>query len=192
MKTAAAVLWDHGEDWRIEELELDEPREGEVLVRLAASGLCHQSDEHVRVGDLPLGALPGIGGHAGGWPTGDPGVHAGRRQRRVRGHARPPRHPRADPVRVRDEMEFLVRQQNNTPPEEREALRPKERARAQELREAGILVKIWRVLGSTDSIALYEAADADALHEALLSLPTARWMKFQVEPLVTHPQEKKT
>lgn len=88
-------------------------------------------------------------------------------------------------------MEFLVRQQNNTPPDEREALRPQERARAQQLREAGVLVKIWRVLGSTDSIALYQADDADALHEALMSLPTARWMTFQVEPLVTHPQEKK-
>ncbi len=62
--TQAAVLWEYGQDWQIEELELDEPREGEVLVELAASGLCH-SDEHVRVGDLPLGALPGIGGHEG-------------------------------------------------------------------------------------------------------------------------------
>jgi NDMA-dependent alcohol dehydrogenase len=64
VQTEAAVLWDYGADWQIEELELDDPREGEVLVRLAASGLCH-SDEHVRVGDLPLEALPGIGGHEG-------------------------------------------------------------------------------------------------------------------------------
>lgn len=58
------MLWDYGQDWQIEELELDEPKEREVLVRLTASGLCH-SDEHVRTGDLPLGALPGIGGHEG-------------------------------------------------------------------------------------------------------------------------------
>ncbi|RBY82398.1 alcohol dehydrogenase [Geodermatophilus sp. TF02-6] len=64
MRTEAAVLWDYGQDWRVEELELDEPRQGEVLVRLAASGLCH-SDEHVRVGDLPMEALPVIGGHEG-------------------------------------------------------------------------------------------------------------------------------
>ncbi|HET6503770.1 MAG TPA: muconolactone Delta-isomerase family protein [Amycolatopsis sp.] len=92
-------------------------------------------------------------------------------------------------------MEFLVRQQNNSAqalsPDEREALRTRERARAQELREAGILVKIWRVLGSADSIALYQAPDADALHEALTSLPMYPWMRFQIEPLVTHPQEKK-
>ncbi|MBV9197996.1 MAG: NDMA-dependent alcohol dehydrogenase [Solirubrobacterales bacterium] len=64
MQTQAAVLWDYGRDWEIEELTLDNPREGEVLVRLTASGLCH-SDEHVRVGDLPMDALPAIGGHEG-------------------------------------------------------------------------------------------------------------------------------
>jgi S-(hydroxymethyl)glutathione dehydrogenase/alcohol dehydrogenase len=64
MKTQAAVLWEYGQDWQIEELELDDPRAGEVMVRLAASGLCH-SDEHVRVGDLPMQGLPAIGGHEG-------------------------------------------------------------------------------------------------------------------------------
>ena len=64
METQAAVLWEYGGDWEIDELTLDDPREGEVLVRLAASGLCH-SDEHVRVGDLPMEALPAIGGHEG-------------------------------------------------------------------------------------------------------------------------------
>jgi S-(hydroxymethyl)glutathione dehydrogenase/alcohol dehydrogenase len=64
VKTQAAVLWEYGGDWQIEELELDDPREGEVLVRLASSGLCH-SDEHVRIGDLPMQSLPTIGGHEG-------------------------------------------------------------------------------------------------------------------------------
>jgi S-(hydroxymethyl)glutathione dehydrogenase/alcohol dehydrogenase len=64
MKTKAAVLREYGKDWQIEEMELDAPREGEVMVRLSASGLCH-SDEHVRVGDLPMEGLPVIGGHEG-------------------------------------------------------------------------------------------------------------------------------
>lgn len=64
MKTQAAVLWDYGRDWELDELTLDDPREGEVLVRLAASGLCH-SDEHLRIGDLPMESLPAIGGHEG-------------------------------------------------------------------------------------------------------------------------------
>jgi muconolactone delta-isomerase len=91
-------------------------------------------------------------------------------------------------------MEFLVRQSAEAasalPAQRREELRAAERARAAELREAGILVRIWRVLGSSDSIALYQAPDADALHEALLSLPMWPWLRFTVEPLVTHPQEK--
>jgi muconolactone D-isomerase len=90
-------------------------------------------------------------------------------------------------------MEFLVRQSVNgahaLPAEERERLRTAERARAAELRAAGVLVRLWRVLGSTDSIGLYCAPDADALHEALTSLPMFPWMRFQVEALVTHPQE---
>jgi S-(hydroxymethyl)glutathione dehydrogenase/alcohol dehydrogenase len=64
MRTQAAVLWEYGQDWQIEELQLDDPGAGEVMVRLAASGLCH-SDEHVRVGDLPMAALPAICGHEG-------------------------------------------------------------------------------------------------------------------------------
>jgi muconolactone delta-isomerase len=91
-------------------------------------------------------------------------------------------------------MEFLVRQSMNgahaLPTEERERLRKAERARATELREAGVLLKLWRVLGSSDSIGLYCAPDADTLHDALASLPMFPWMRFQVEPLVTHPQER--
>ena len=64
MKSQAAVLWGVGEDWSVEEVELDGPRDGEVLVRLAASGLCH-SDEHLVTGDLPVPGFPYIGGHEG-------------------------------------------------------------------------------------------------------------------------------
>jgi len=63
MITEAAVLWDRGEPWSVEPVELDDPRRGEVLVRIEASGLCH-SDGHLRTGALPS-ALPIIGGHEG-------------------------------------------------------------------------------------------------------------------------------
>jgi NDMA-dependent alcohol dehydrogenase len=63
MKTKAAVLWEVGKDWSVEEIELDPPGPGEVLVKLAASGMCH-SDEHLLTGDLPF-ELPIIGGHEG-------------------------------------------------------------------------------------------------------------------------------
>jgi len=63
LKTQAAVLWNVGEPWSLEEVDLGEPVGGEVKVKLAASGLCH-SDEHLVTGDIPI-ALPVIGGHEG-------------------------------------------------------------------------------------------------------------------------------
>lgn len=61
MKTRAAVLWETGAKWEVEEVDLDPPGPGEVLVRLVACGLCH-SDEHFVTGDTPLSG-PMIGGH---------------------------------------------------------------------------------------------------------------------------------
>jgi S-(hydroxymethyl)glutathione dehydrogenase/alcohol dehydrogenase len=63
VQTEAAVLWETGADWSIETVELDDPKAGEVRVKLAASGMCH-SDEHLVTGDLPF-ELPIIGGHEG-------------------------------------------------------------------------------------------------------------------------------
>ncbi|HEY3486335.1 MAG TPA: alcohol dehydrogenase catalytic domain-containing protein, partial [Ilumatobacteraceae bacterium] len=63
MKTKAAILWETNTPWSVEEIDLDPPGPGEVLVKLAASGMCH-SDEHLVTGDLPF-ELPIIGGHEG-------------------------------------------------------------------------------------------------------------------------------
>ena len=64
MKTRAAVLWGVGEEWKIEEVTLDDPRGREVLVKTKAAGMCH-SDEHVVTGDMPAPHFPLIGGHEG-------------------------------------------------------------------------------------------------------------------------------
>ncbi|WP_281690112.1 NDMA-dependent alcohol dehydrogenase [Pseudonocardia thermophila] len=63
MKTRAAVLRETGKWYEIEELELDPPKAGEVLVTFMAAGLCH-TDDHPRTGDLPC-RLPMVGGHEG-------------------------------------------------------------------------------------------------------------------------------
>jgi NDMA-dependent alcohol dehydrogenase len=63
MKTKAAVLWGLHQKWEVTELDLDGPREQEVLVKLTASGLCH-SDDHLVTGDMPMN-LPVVGGHEG-------------------------------------------------------------------------------------------------------------------------------
>jgi NDMA-dependent alcohol dehydrogenase len=66
MKTKGALLWEPGtkSGWSVEEIELDDPKEREVLVRLAATGICH-SDDHVDTGDIPLDWGPLLGGHEG-------------------------------------------------------------------------------------------------------------------------------
>ncbi|MGB3476661.1 MAG: Zn-dependent alcohol dehydrogenase [Mycobacterium sp.] len=69
MRSRAAILRTYGGPWSVEEFELDPPRAGEVLVRMAAAGLCH-SDEHIRQGHLAPPAqsaptAPTIGGHEG-------------------------------------------------------------------------------------------------------------------------------
>ncbi len=58
MRSRAAIVREVGGAWSVEEFDLDPPRAGEVLVRMAAAGLCH-SDEHIRNGFMaPPGAAP--------------------------------------------------------------------------------------------------------------------------------------
>jgi alcohol dehydrogenase (nicotinoprotein) len=64
MKTHAAVLYEPGQWWEITELELDPPKEREVLVRFMAAGLCH-SDEHIREAGGSHIRFPLVGGHEG-------------------------------------------------------------------------------------------------------------------------------
>lgn len=63
IRTEAAVLWERHGEWSVEEVEIGDPVAGEILVRLAASGICH-TDDHVVQGDLEQ-PLPCIGGHEG-------------------------------------------------------------------------------------------------------------------------------
>jgi NDMA-dependent alcohol dehydrogenase len=75
METRAAVLHDVGSKWEVETIRLDPPKAGEVLVKIAAAGLCH-SDEHLATGDMAISnafadakeiprMFPIIGGHEG-------------------------------------------------------------------------------------------------------------------------------
>jgi NDMA-dependent alcohol dehydrogenase len=64
MQTRAAVLFESPGRWEVTGVELDEPQPGEVLVQLAAAGLCH-SDDHAATGDRRPAILPVCGGHEG-------------------------------------------------------------------------------------------------------------------------------
>ena len=58
----AAVLYEANTPLVVEELDLDEPGPGEVLVKSVATGVCH-SDYHVVKGDWERVALPSVLGH---------------------------------------------------------------------------------------------------------------------------------
>jgi S-(hydroxymethyl)glutathione dehydrogenase / alcohol dehydrogenase len=64
MKTRAAVCYEAGKPLVIEEVDLDGPRAGEVLVQIKATGVCH-TDEFTRSGADPEGLFPVIFGHEG-------------------------------------------------------------------------------------------------------------------------------
>ena len=59
----AAVLYEVGSPLVIEDVELDDPQAGEVLVKIGAAGIC-RSDRHFMHGDAPI-ALPVVLGHEG-------------------------------------------------------------------------------------------------------------------------------
>jgi S-(hydroxymethyl)glutathione dehydrogenase/alcohol dehydrogenase len=64
MKTRAAIAWEAGQPLVIEEVDLEGPREGEVLVEVKATGLCH-TDKYTLSGADPEGLFPSILGHEG-------------------------------------------------------------------------------------------------------------------------------
>ncbi len=65
MKTIAAVAWEPKKPLVIEELEVEGPKAGEVLVRMVASGVCH-TDAFTLSGEDPEGVFPCVLGHEGG------------------------------------------------------------------------------------------------------------------------------
>lgn len=73
MKTRAAVLHTAPGKFEITEVELDTPRQNELLVRMVASGACH-SDDHITRGDLEVN-LPMAGGHEGAGVVVEVGPH---------------------------------------------------------------------------------------------------------------------
>ncbi len=64
MRTRAAVAWEVGKPLVVEDVDLDGPKAGEVLVEIKATGICH-TDEFTRSGADPEGLFPAIFGHEG-------------------------------------------------------------------------------------------------------------------------------
>jgi S-(hydroxymethyl)glutathione dehydrogenase/alcohol dehydrogenase len=65
MKIKAAVAWEAGQPLVIEEIDLQGPQKGEVLIKMIATGVCH-TDAYTLSGDDPEGIFPSVLGHEGG------------------------------------------------------------------------------------------------------------------------------
>jgi S-(hydroxymethyl)glutathione dehydrogenase / alcohol dehydrogenase len=65
MKVKAAVAWGPKQKLSIEEVDLEDPKAGEVLVKIHATGVCH-TDAYTLSGADPEGLFPVILGHEGG------------------------------------------------------------------------------------------------------------------------------
>ncbi len=64
MKTRAAVAWAPGKPLTIEDVDLEGPKAGEVLIEVKATGICH-TDQFTLSGADPEGLFPAILGHEG-------------------------------------------------------------------------------------------------------------------------------
>ena len=88
-------------------------------------------------------------------------------------------------------MEFLLSIEVRLPPgmpaAERERLTAAERRRGGELAAQGTIRAIWRVPGRFANRAIWSAADATELHEAITSLPLWPYIDVEVVPLALHP-----
>ena len=65
MKAKAAVAWEAKKPLSIEMIDVEGPKEGEVLLKVIASGVCH-TDAFTLSGDDPEGVFPAVLGHEGG------------------------------------------------------------------------------------------------------------------------------
>jgi muconolactone D-isomerase len=93
-------------------------------------------------------------------------------------------------------MEFLVEIATSLPPDldpgRKAELLERERARGQELRAAGTIVRIWRLPGRLANVGIWEAADPTELDAAIASLPLHPWMSVRVTALATHYLERES
>lgn len=84
-------------------------------------------------------------------------------------------------------MAIEVRLPDRLDDDARAQLLAAELARGRELKRNGVIQSIWRVPGAQRNVGIWRTEDADALHEAICSLPLYPWMSTQVTALAGHP-----
>jgi S-(hydroxymethyl)glutathione dehydrogenase/alcohol dehydrogenase len=64
MKSRAAIAWEAGKPLSLEEIDVESPKAGEVMVRIVATSVCH-TDAYTLSGKDPEGLFPSVLGHEG-------------------------------------------------------------------------------------------------------------------------------
>ena len=72
-------------------------------------------------------------------------------------------------------------------PARMEELKRVEKARCQELMDAGVWRHIWRVAGQYKNVSIFDVASPAELHDILTGLPLFPFMEIAVTPLCRHP-----
>jgi muconolactone D-isomerase len=84
-------------------------------------------------------------------------------------------------------VEFIVQIQGAVPPEipadQLADVMEREVARGRGLKEAGTIVRIWRIPGRRANVGVWQAETPDALDDAVTSLPAFPWIDANVTPL---------
>lgn len=68
-----------------------------------------------------------------------------------------------------------------------DALKAAEKARCQNLMQAGTWRHLWRVVGEYRNVSIFDVPDNAALHDILMGLPLFPFMDIEVTPLCRHP-----
>jgi len=85
------------------------------------------------------------------------------------------------------QVAMTVRVPRDIDAQTRKELGAREHARAAELQRQGKWRHLWRVVGKSANVSLFEVESHEELHEILESLPLYPFMDIEVTPLAKHP-----
>lgn len=82
---------------------------------------------------------------------------------------------------------MTVKVPHDVDPARLKTLQAEEKARAQELMEAGVWRHLWRVVGEYRNVSIFDVSSNAELHEILSTLPLFPFLEIQVTALCRHP-----
>lgn len=85
------------------------------------------------------------------------------------------------------QVEMDVKVPHDVDPARFDNLKRAEKARAEELQQAGTWRHLWRVAGHYKNVSIFDVSGAEELHAILMSLPLFPFMEMRITALCRHP-----